>query len=156
LTESPARKPFGKHRRELDSETEEEEEAVDEDESYKADSDTDFEESDGPQSDGVEESPLGHKQAPKKRRRTGNKDKKAGWFFICEYLICDYLCCGFAEPTPKIRRAAQRVPFKQLLQGVTIVLSGFQNPIRGILRDNATDMGAKYKTDWDQGCTHLM
>jgi hypothetical protein len=82
LTESPAKKPFGKHRRELDSETEEEEEAVDEDESYKADSDTDFEESDGPQSDDVEESPLGHKQAPKKRRRTGTKDKKTGWFCI--------------------------------------------------------------------------
>jgi hypothetical protein len=84
LTESPAKKQFGKHRRELDSETEEEEEAVDEDESYKADSDTEFEESDGPQSDDVKESPLGHKQAPKKRRRTGTKNKKAGRFYICE------------------------------------------------------------------------
>lgn len=69
------RKPFGKNRRQLDSETEEEEEEVDEDESFKADSDVESE-SDGPLSDGVEESPLGHKNAPKRRLRT--KDKKAG------------------------------------------------------------------------------
>lgn len=73
------RKPFGKFRRTLDSDTEEEE-VPDEDESYKVDSDTEFE-SDGPQSDGVEESPLGHKKAPK-RRRTNNKEKKPGQLIV--------------------------------------------------------------------------
>lgn len=47
-------------------------------------------------------------------------------------------------------------PFNELLQGVTIVISGIQNPMRANLRTMALSMGAKYKADWDAGCTHLM
>ncbi|XP_072035262.1 DNA repair protein XRCC1-like isoform X1 [Amphiura filiformis] len=56
-----------------------------------------------------------------------------------------------AEAAPK-----QSVPFKKLMQGVTFVLSGYQNPFRAELRDKALDMGAKYKPDWGPGCTHLI
>ena len=42
------------------------------------------------------------------------------------------------------------------LKGVTFVLSGFQNPERGQLRDMALEMGATYAGDWGPGATHLI
>jgi len=43
------------------------------------------------------------------------------------------------------------------LTGVTFVLSGFQNPLRGQLRDKAVKLGAKYSSDWNSNsCTHLI
>ena len=47
-------------------------------------------------------------------------------------------------------------PFHKLLEGVVFVFSGYINPERGVLRQKAIDMGARYKTDWDNNCTHLM
>lgn len=47
-------------------------------------------------------------------------------------------------------------PFNRLLQGVTFAMSGYQNPLRGELRSKACAMGAKYRPDWDNTCTHLM
>lgn len=47
-------------------------------------------------------------------------------------------------------------PFNKLLDGVIFAFSGYVNPERGILRQKALDMGAKYKPDWDRNCTHLM
>lgn len=47
-------------------------------------------------------------------------------------------------------------PFNRLLEGVTFAISGYQNPWRGELRSNACAMGAKYRPDWDNTCTHLM
>ncbi|XP_001964023.3 DNA repair protein XRCC1 [Drosophila ananassae] len=47
-------------------------------------------------------------------------------------------------------------PFNQLLKGVVLVISGIQNPDRADLRSKATSMGAKYKADWEPGCTHLI
>lgn len=35
-------------------------------------------------------------------------------------------------------------------------MSGFENPLRGQLRDKAIEMGARYKADWDGSCTHLL
>ena len=52
-------------------------------------------------------------------------------------------------------RVARR-PFARLLDGVVFTLSGYQNPLRGQLRQKATDMGAKYRGDWDGSCTHLV
>ena len=46
--------------------------------------------------------------------------------------------------------------FRKLMSKVTFVLSGFQNPYRGQLRDKAMEMGATYKPDWGKGCTHLV
>ncbi|XP_046664912.1 DNA repair protein XRCC1 [Homalodisca vitripennis] len=50
----------------------------------------------------------------------------------------------------------ERKPFSRLLEGVIIVISGYQNPLRGELRSKAGAMGAKYKADWDRTCTHLI
>ncbi|KAH8245016.1 hypothetical protein KR032_003922 [Drosophila birchii] len=47
-------------------------------------------------------------------------------------------------------------PFSQLLNGVVLVISGIQNPDRADLRSKATALGAKYKADWEPGCTHLI
>uniref|UniRef100_A0A6B2E738 Putative dna repair protein xrcc1 isoform x1 n=1 Tax=Phlebotomus kandelakii TaxID=1109342 RepID=A0A6B2E738_9DIPT len=62
------------------------------------------------------------------------------------------------EP-PKIQSPAKRVsyqPFGRLLGGVIYTISGIQNPERGNLRQKATEMGARYKPDWDSSCTHLI
>lgn len=50
----------------------------------------------------------------------------------------------------------QRKPFDRLLEGVTFVISGFENPLRGDLRSHALEMGAFYKANWDSTCTHLV
>lgn len=58
----------------------------------------------------------------------------------------------FSTPLQTVKRK----PFNRLLEGVVIVLSGFQNPYRSDLRSKALQLGAKYKADWDSTCTHLM
>ncbi|XP_034553833.1 DNA repair protein XRCC1 [Notolabrus celidotus] len=61
------------------------------------------------------------------------------------------------EPKQKAKsQSAKQVPFKQTLQGVVFVLSGFQNPFRGELREKALEMGAKYRPDWTPDATHLI
>lgn len=64
------------------------------------------------------------------------------------------------EPKPKQQKAkaqtVQQVPLKRIMEGVVFVLSGFQNPSRGELREKAMDMGAKYRPDWTPDSTHLM
>uniref|UniRef100_A0A1B0G8Y1 BRCT domain-containing protein n=1 Tax=Glossina morsitans morsitans TaxID=37546 RepID=A0A1B0G8Y1_GLOMM len=46
--------------------------------------------------------------------------------------------------------------FNQLFDGIVLVISGIQNPDRAELRRKAMTMGAKYKADWDNTCTHLI
>ncbi|CAO1406143.1 unnamed protein product, partial [Diamesa serratosioi] len=58
-------------------------------------------------------------------------------------------------PSPSNKKVSYK-PFGKLLEGVVIVFSGYQNPDRGILRQKAIDMGAKYKADWENSCTHLI
>lgn len=65
------------------------------------------------------------------------------------------------ESEPKTKQKAksqeeQQVPFTRLMEGVVFVLSGFQNPFRGELREKALEMGAKYRPDWMPDATHLM
>uniref|UniRef100_A0A8C7NLW7 DNA repair protein XRCC1 n=1 Tax=Oncorhynchus mykiss TaxID=8022 RepID=A0A8C7NLW7_ONCMY len=48
------------------------------------------------------------------------------------------------------------VPINKIMEGVVFVLSGFQNPFRGDLRDKALAMGAKYHSDWTPDATHLI
>lgn len=60
------------------------------------------------------------------------------------------------EKKPKTLRSK---PFKQLLEGVLFVMSGYQNPLRADIRNKALAMGAKYQPDWiigPDGSTHLM
>lgn len=65
------------------------------------------------------------------------------------------------EPTEQPRkerpkRPKQYKPFRKLLEGVVLTISGIQNPERGDLRSKALGMGAKYRADWDDTCTHLI
>ncbi|KAJ8034925.1 DNA repair protein XRCC1 [Holothuria leucospilota] len=46
--------------------------------------------------------------------------------------------------------------FDEIMKGVTFVLSGYQNPYRGEIRDKGLKMGAKYEANWGPGCTHLI
>ncbi|XP_068616157.1 DNA repair protein XRCC1 [Brachionichthys hirsutus] len=67
-----------------------------------------------------------------------------------------------SKPEAKPRRqrvkpqSALQVPLNQIMEGVVFVLSGFQNPFRGDLREKALDMGAKYRPDWTPDSTHLI
>lgn len=47
-------------------------------------------------------------------------------------------------------------PFGHLLDDVIFTMSGYENPYRSNLRSKALEMGAIYKNNWDQSCTHLM
>ena len=54
------------------------------------------------------------------------------------------------------KKPTKTVPLKEVLGRVIFVLSGFQNPQRGQLRDKALQMGARYEGEWNKKCTHLM
>lgn len=64
------------------------------------------------------------------------------------------------DAKPKQHRAkrpsAEQVSFNRVLEGVVFVLSGFQNPFRGELREKALELGAKYRPDWTPDATHLI
>lgn len=84
----------------------------------------------------VEKTPKNEKRASNaKKRRSETENNKA--------------------PSKKMKQNVTK-PFTELLSGVTIVVSGIQNPDRANLRTMALSMGAKYKPDWDNTCTHLM
>ncbi|KAM8719523.1 hypothetical protein ACLKA7_005715 [Drosophila subpalustris] len=71
--------------------------------------------------------------------------------------IEDELSCSPAKKQKiKAVQTIKYVPFNQLLSGVVLVISGIQNPDRGDLRAKAVALGAKYKADWEAGCTHLI
>ena len=69
-----------------------------------------------------------------------------------------------AEPPPTTAAAVPKAsPQKEAkaaptnpLQGFTLVLSGYQNPLRSEIRDKAISLGAKVQTDWTPACTHLI
>uniref|UniRef100_A0A7N8YES2 DNA repair protein XRCC1 n=1 Tax=Mastacembelus armatus TaxID=205130 RepID=A0A7N8YES2_9TELE len=64
-----------------------------------------------------------------------------------------------STPSPSAAKGnnfISQIPFKQIMEGVVFVLSGFQNPFRGELREKALDMGAKYRPDWTPDSTHLI
>ncbi|KAL9263031.1 DNA-repair protein XRCC1-like protein [Drosera capensis] len=44
----------------------------------------------------------------------------------------------------------------QIMEGVVVVLSGFVNPERGMLRSQALEMGAEFQQDWNSNCTLLV
>ncbi|XP_033126063.1 DNA repair protein XRCC1-like isoform X1 [Anneissia japonica] len=55
-----------------------------------------------------------------------------------------------------VAKSSPKKPFGKLMEGVVFVISGYQNPHRSDIRDKAIEMGARYKPDWGQGCTHLI
>ncbi|XP_055603108.1 DNA repair protein XRCC1 [Uranotaenia lowii] len=60
------------------------------------------------------------------------------------------------DESSKQKKPAQYKPFNKLLENVILVISGIQNPDRANLRTQALALGAKYKSDWDSSCTHLI
>ena len=60
------------------------------------------------------------------------------------------------DGTKSSKSAKSKKDFPQLLNDVVFVLSGYQNPKRGEIRDKALMMGAKYRRDWGSDCTHLV
>ena len=50
----------------------------------------------------------------------------------------------------------KQIAKNQILKGVIFALSGFVNPERSELRDKGLKLGAKYRPDWTDDCTHLM
>lgn len=66
------------------------------------------------------------------------------------------ICYSVGEmPTVK-KTQSKTVSLDQVMQRVVFVLSGFQYPQRGQLRDKAVEMGARYQGEWNRQCTHLM
>ncbi|XP_045479607.1 DNA repair protein XRCC1 [Harmonia axyridis] len=61
------------------------------------------------------------------------------------------------EKSPKRMKPTKITkPFGKLLEDVVLVISGIQNPDRATLRSEILEMGARYKPDWDNTCTHLV
>jgi DNA-repair protein XRCC1 len=71
-----------------------------------------------------------------------------------EDVKIDKKIVGDQEDTKQKQKTSAKQ--KALMGEVVFVLSGFQNPERANLRDQAVKMGAKYKSDWDDSCTHLV
>lgn len=65
-----------------------------------------------------------------------------------------------SSPPPKRiktpSKKKEQKPFNKLLEGITIVISGIQNPERADIRSKALAMGARYSGDWNSTCTHLI
>lgn len=43
-----------------------------------------------------------------------------------------------------------------ILKGVVVAFSGYKNPFRSELREMCLKLGARYRQDWTDDCTHLM
>ena len=61
-----------------------------------------------------------------------------------------------SEESRKKEKPQKYGKFKELLRGVHFTISGFQNPLRGEIRQKGLDMGAQYHGDWGSSCTHLV
>lgn len=53
-------------------------------------------------------------------------------------------------------RAGARGKERRVLDGVVVAFSGYKNPFRSELREMCLRLGAKYRQDWTDDCTHLM
>jgi len=60
------------------------------------------------------------------------------------------------QPPPKTPKMEAQMKLNEILKGVQIALSGFVNPERGRIRDQALSMGAKFDRDLTRMTTHLV
>ena len=60
------------------------------------------------------------------------------------------------RPKTSKKRTEKDVPFNKILENVRIALSGFVNPERSRIRDQALEMGAKFDRDLTPMTTHLV
>lgn len=58
--------------------------------------------------------------------------------------------------TKKKKMKKKNAPTHKILENVVFCLSGFENPERGQIRDEAQSMGAQYSPGWNNQCTHLI
>ncbi|XP_075226141.1 DNA repair protein XRCC1-like isoform X9 [Lycorma delicatula] len=56
----------------------------------------------------------------------------------------------------KVKSTPSKKDFSKIFDGVKFSMSGYENPLRSVLRSKALEMGAKYSNDWDSSCTHLI
>lgn len=63
---------------------------------------------------------------------------------------------GNIQANNKPKKKQKTKPFTSLMEDVVFVMSGYQNPQRGQLRDQMLEMGAQYKPEWSSSCTHLV
>ena len=61
-----------------------------------------------------------------------------------------------SKQSKKTEKPQNYSKFSELLRGVHFTISGFQNPLRGEIRQKGLDLGAKYHGDWNSSCTHLV
>ena len=60
------------------------------------------------------------------------------------------------ESQPEVKQRPRFNERSQTLKGVVFALSGFVNPLRSEIRDKGLRMGASYRPDWTDECTHLI
>ncbi|KAF2351561.1 DNA ligase 3 BRCT domain [Trinorchestia longiramus] len=67
------------------------------------------------------------------------------------------VCRSKASPAGEVASSSSKSQARSsLLRGVIYTMSGYQNPQRSLLRDKMTAMGASYRPDWTDDCTHLI
>ena len=69
------------------------------------------------------------------------------------------VACTSTMPPPPARAVPPPPPPAACaapLAGCTVALSGYQNPLRGELRDLSVKLGGKFSPDWSASCTHLI
>lgn len=97
-----------------------------------------------PQTDSAEEELLAGQSSPLKRRISETDSNSDGSSDDIQII---------KRPAPS--NIAYK-PFNKLLEGVKIVISGFQNPHRADIRTRALQLGAQYSPTWTDSCTHLV
>uniref|UniRef100_A0A5K3EIX3 BRCT domain-containing protein n=1 Tax=Mesocestoides corti TaxID=53468 RepID=A0A5K3EIX3_MESCO len=58
-----------------------------------------------------------------------------------------------ASPRPEPSTSQKR---RRILDGVVVAFSGYKNPFRAELRDLCLRLGAQYRQEWTDDCTHLI
>ena len=92
-----------------------------------------------------------------KRKRNVEEEKEAAKKRKIEQKTTEkILDTKIDRPKTSKKRTEKEVPFNKILENVRIALSGFVNPERSRIRDQALEMGAKFDRDLTPMTTHLV
>merc|ERR1719394_1533207 len=92
-----------------------------------------------------------------KRKRNVEEEKEAAKKRKIEQKTAEkILDTKIDRPKTSKKRTEKEVPFNKILENVRIALSGFVNPERSRIRDQALEMGAKFDRDLTPMTTHLV
>lgn len=96
-------------------------------------------------------------------KKDGGKIVKKEWFDECEkkQTLLDWTKFKFNAKNTNSDEddddvTTKKPKAKPVFDGVIFALSGFQNPLRSQIRDKGIKLGAKYRPDWTDDCTHLV